>query len=376
MAIAHVLCTHPHGLPWKDIARIVNHNKLGRVKFSTRKRDYAFSACDLVYLCNNGCYRHTMFLKLTDELVQAVLAAVHAYLETRAAASENLQIIHASLQSAFPIDYYTLRYIVNSLGEEAGLHFVGKSRVDTVSLSKAPAGVSAPEVIMRLLSQSPDPLTISEIAQQLRSKSYAFAANHLFRLEEAGQVVRVDRSFFAPADKALEGIDTKSIGDAIDRILESSTIPVEADVFRERIGISNRVRKSKYFFASLANLLAKDYGWHNCRLLFSKHSIPYHSLRALVLDTFDPDRTNQQIVDAIRQKVLITDRMAAGSVRSWLSAARTSSQPVVNRASLSFGQLESAEQVGKVSLGLPAAGGIESEEQKRRPQGVCDMERL
>jgi len=77
-AIAHVLTFHSAGLPWKDIARIVNKKGYSSTPFDeTRQAGGRFSECEYIYLSAHGTYRNLMFLDLEQfdicEIMQHLL---------------------------------------------------------------------------------------------------------------------------------------------------------------------------------------------------------------------------------------------------------------------------------------------------------------
>ena len=59
-AIAHVLMDYPDGLPWKDIARIVNERSCSAVPMNENRLTHGYSQSKYVKGCGNGVYRHNV----------------------------------------------------------------------------------------------------------------------------------------------------------------------------------------------------------------------------------------------------------------------------------------------------------------------------
>ncbi|MGZ5222322.1 MAG: hypothetical protein ACXWC7_19700, partial [Chitinophagaceae bacterium] len=63
-AVAHALTFHSAGLPWKDIARIVNKKGYSSTQMDETRSTHGFNDSEYIYLCAKGTYRNLMFLDL------------------------------------------------------------------------------------------------------------------------------------------------------------------------------------------------------------------------------------------------------------------------------------------------------------------------
>lgn len=320
-AVAHVLAGHSSGLPWKDVARLVNARRCASVTLSEIRQNYAFHKNVLIYLCAHGTYRHVKFLRRSQRDVTVMIEGVRDYLRDHDLRSANLPVIHHRLKKTLDVDYYTLRYCVSTHGEAEGLYFVGHSSVDTVSFEAEADRVTLSDAILHILQSAPGPLTLDEVARQMRSKSYPLTAMHVQALRKAGKVARVDRRMYTTVERAFDGVEGEAIAAIIDDCLRKSSVPVDVDVLRELINGGLQLGYSKYFYNALAGTLARDYGWHIRRTLFSLEPIAYDGLHDLFHSYFDPALGIEENLQRIRSQVLVSDHVVANVFRPWLHAA-------------------------------------------------------
>ncbi|MBT9098813.1 hypothetical protein KFZ76_13975 [Methylovulum psychrotolerans] len=318
-ATAHVLTFYPSGLPWKDIARIVNKKCYSSTLFNeTRMIQNYLSDSEYVYLCAKGTYRNLKFIDFEQFDIPEIMQHLLDYFKKHQIISLHLHDYYYQAKGqCSEIEYFTLRHLVREYGEEYGLYFNGKSNVDGVSLDQKLKRVTQTDVIIKMLNESKFAVTMQEIAERLRSKSTNHAAFYINNLMEEGKVVRVDKMVYTTPEKAFSNIDTKAIMQVIKDIMGISDIIVEADVFREYVNLEINLSYSKYIYAALVKTQIKELGWYRNGNLFSKNAIPYNSLIDMCKQLCNPELSNNQNVEIIKKAVWLTDAVAADAIQQW-----------------------------------------------------------
>ncbi|WP_404356225.1 hypothetical protein [Methylotuvimicrobium sp. KM1] len=318
-AVAHALTFHPEGLPWKDIARIINKKGFLSTLFDeTRITPHAFSDSEYVYLSSKGTYRNLIFLDLEQFDIPEIMQNLLDYMKLHEISTLHLHdYYYQSKDSRSEIKYFTLRHLVREYGEEYGLYFNGKSGTDSVSLDSEVSLISQADVIIKVLNESKTALTKQEIAERLRSKSINHATFYIHNLIEEGKVVRVDHLVYTTPEKAFKELDTKAIMQIIKNIMAISDIIVEADVFREYVNMELNLSYSKYFYAALVKTQIKELSWYRNGNLFSKTVIPYSSLIDMCKKLCNLELSNSQYVKIIQKAVWLTDTVAMDAIHQW-----------------------------------------------------------
>jgi len=314
-AIAHVLTYAPVGLPWKDIAKIINANGYSHVKHSEERLfDINWDGSNLVYLCGRGVYRHTKFLDLSQIDIEGIIIDILFYFDEQ---GTNRIHLHGYFDQKKPnIDYYDLRYIVKKYGEEHGLYFTGRSGVDNVSFEhNNKLWITQKDVIVKILRSTSSAMTKEEIAKQMRSKSIRHAGLYINSLREEGRVVRVDRMMYTTPENAFQDIDKTTIMQIISDIMLSSDRIVEADIFREAVNQQLSLSYSKYFYASLIKTQSPD--WHYKQNLFSTTPIPYKNITDICNLQCQLSLSNKENISRIREIVYLTDSVAQNTINLW-----------------------------------------------------------
>lgn len=318
-ATAHALAFHPLGLPWKDIARIVNKKGYSSTLFDENRMVQSYlSDSEYVYLCAKGTYRNLIFLDLEKFDMPKIMQHLLDYLKQHQLNSLHLHdYYYQSKGSRTEIEYFTLRHLVREYGEEYGLYFNGKSNVDGVSLNPELKTITQADVIVKVLNESKTALTKQEIAERLRSKSKNHATFYINNLMEEGKVVRVDNLVYTTPEKAFKDLDIKAIMQVIKDIMGISNIIVEADVFREYVNMEFNLSYSKYIYAALVKTQIKELSWYRNGNLFSKTAIPYNNLIDMCKKLCNLELSNSQNVKIIQEAVWLTDAVAASAIQQW-----------------------------------------------------------
>ncbi|MGZ6416102.1 MAG: sigma factor-like helix-turn-helix DNA-binding protein [Bacteroidia bacterium] len=318
-AVAHILAHYPEGLPWKDIARIVNKKGYSSTPFDEIKQKGGhFSESEYIYLCAKGTYRNLLFLDLEQFNISEIMQHLLDYFS-----QNNLNALHLhdyfyqTKSNRNEIEYFILRHLVREYGEEYGLYFNGKSNVDGVSLNPDLKPITQADVIIKALNESKYAMTMQEIAERLKSKSTGHASFYLNILMEEGKVVRVDKMVYTTPEKAFGNMDTRTVMKIIKDIMSTSNNIVEADVFREYVNMELNLSYSKYIYAALIKKQIKELAWYRNGNLFSKNPIPYKSLLDMCKQLCNSELPNNQNIKIIQKAVWLTDAVAADAIHQW-----------------------------------------------------------
>ena len=149
---AHALTFHPTGLPWRDIARIVNKKGYSSTLFDeTRMIQGYLGDSEYVYLCGKGTYRNLIFLDLEQFDIPAIMRHLIDYLKQKQITASHLHDYYYQTKGQRTgIEYFTLRHLVREYGEEYGIYFEGKSNVDGVSLDPNSVHITQADVIIKV----------------------------------------------------------------------------------------------------------------------------------------------------------------------------------------------------------------------------------
>lgn len=318
-ATAHILSNHPLGLPWKDIAALVNKSGCCSTHIDEDRSIQSYLGnSEYLYLCGRGSYRHLKFLDMSQINVEALMDELLYFFVTKDVDSINLNDFYFNAKpSVKKIDYFTLRQIVRSSCDVFGFYFNGKSGVDALGITPDFNRVTQENVILDFMSKAKGAMTIIEIAERLRSNSVGHARFYLERLMEQGKIVRIDNMMYALPSRAFEDIDTEKILFLMRDILNDAMKIVEADTFRVSINEKLNLSYTKYFYAALASINLHKYGWKKCHNLFSVKQIPYSSITNAISLLCDINASNAQNMDKLREEIVITDYFANSILNNW-----------------------------------------------------------
>lgn len=323
-AVAHALTSHPEGLPWKDIAKIVNVKGYSSTQIDETRMTHGFNDNEHIYLCGKGMYRNLQFLDLEQIDIPKIMQHLIFYFKKNNVVTSHLNDYYYQAKGQrYEMDYFTLRHLVRAYGEEYGIYFEGKSNVDGVSLNPDSRNITQADVIIKVLNESKVAMTKQEIAERLKSKSVGHASFYLNNLRDEGKVVRVDKMVYTTPEKAFSNIDKKAVMQVIREILNVKNVIVEADVFREYVNMELNLSYSKYIYAALVNTQLKELGWHRHNMLFSKNPIPYRNLLDMCKQLCDPKLSNDENTKILQQAVWLSDAVVASAMQQWRVALAT-----------------------------------------------------
>ncbi|EKO3914461.1 hypothetical protein P0F25_003174, partial [Vibrio metschnikovii] len=317
-ASACVLFNHEGGLPWLDIARLVNANGYSRTDiYEDRLDNEAFKLPDYIYLAGKGIYKHTRFIDVESISLDDLFIEVMEYAESDRRGVFHLMECYQASAGLQAYDYFIIRYFVKHFGEDYGFYFDGRSQSDSVGLEKGFKNITQKDVIIEAMNRSERPLTKIAIANLLKSKSSSHAAFYLDALIEEGKVVQVDRMLYTTPSCAYKDIIVDDYVVEIGRILHKYQIPIEPSIIKEEL--NNRFLKcySKYFYASIARLYARDQGWFRTHSLYSIKEIPFRSLKAAIENVCNFELSVNDNIELLQKHVAITKESAAIALANW-----------------------------------------------------------
>ncbi|WP_416307393.1 sigma factor-like helix-turn-helix DNA-binding protein [Neptunicella sp. SCSIO 80796] len=317
-ASACVLVNYPKGLPWLDIAKLVNANKLSRSKIYEDRLDHqAFKNRDYLYLAGKGVYKHTNFMSSEVIKLDEIFLQLTKFVESSGRDIFHLNECYSASDELKRVDYYEIRHFVKHFGEDYGFYFDGRSQADSVGLKKGFKKITQKEVIIEAMNNREKPYTKPEIANLLKSKSLGHAAFYLDQLIEDGRVVQFDRMLYTTPDQAYRNIDVNAYLDALQNVLISYGKPVEPSIFKEELNQRFSKSYSKYFYASIARLYSNSKGWQRMHSLYSLKQIPYRNLKDVIQNVCSLNFSTNENIDAIQKHIAITKHTAFVAITNW-----------------------------------------------------------
>ena len=309
-AAAALLCNYPQGLSWKAIAEKVNELNISRTNLETERPDHGALGGNNVYLTGKGEYGNIKFIKLESIDFDRFFDEVFRVFDVKNEEVLHLSTIYDLFDKTIVSNYYVLRYIVRTFGEDYGFYFIGKSQIDNVSLNKDFETISQQDLIVQEMNMSGVGMSVDEIAQLLKSKSVGHASYYLEKLMSAGEVVRIDNRLYSTPMIAYQGVDLARILSALRELIDNADKPIDYSYFEYLLNEELDENYSMYLYASIARKYADEYGWHRRQTLFSNQEILFNSSSEIVTLACDPkDPIEKQLID-LKRELYITDERA------------------------------------------------------------------
>ncbi|MEG3767944.1 sigma factor-like helix-turn-helix DNA-binding protein [Alteromonas sp. 14N.309.X.WAT.G.H12] len=317
-AVACVLFDHQKGLPWQDIAKLVNFNGYSRSEiYEDRLDSEAFKHKDYIYLAGKGLYKHTRFINAELIHLDNVFAELDKYFDATSRDVVHLNQCYHSSDYLKQFDYYEIRHFVKHFGEDFGYFFVGRSQSDSVGKEKGFKNITQREVILEAMQNAGKPITKPEIATLLKSKSLAHAAFYLDKMVEEGRVAQVERQLYSTPQLAYRDINVPAYLDLMQEILMKYGLPLDTSIFQKEINNKLSVSYSKYFYLGIARCYASQRGWHRAHGLFSLMPIKFKNIRDALSTFCSRDMPRDEAVSLLRKHIAITKENANKIVQSW-----------------------------------------------------------
>lgn len=317
-AAACVLSKHPHGLPWLDIAKIVNSRAISRTELSQSRPDpSALFDSDFVYLAGKGVYKHTKYMNLTEIDIDSIFKSILVFFDETNRDVIHLNEVFRNSILSHDIDYYAIRYIVKMYGEDYGFYFSGKSQADSVGLKKGFKNLTQKDVILQAMNNNQKPMTKAEIAALLKSNSIAHAGYYLEQMIGDEQIVQVDRMLYTTPEIAFKEINLPLYIDKINEILLNEARPVEPSIFQHKLNNDFKETYSKYFYSSIAKNNYQKNNWHRKQNLYSLHYIKYNNLTDAINQHCNSNFDTNTNFKRLYEFIAITKESAQLSITNW-----------------------------------------------------------
>lgn len=278
LAVSYVLASYPEGLHWEEIAKLVNATQVSRHKvYSDRVDTHALTGSEYTYLSGRGKYKHLQYMSIAPLNEKDISNEIKNYLNSTKDKRVNLYHFYESSNVLKKADYYAVRHIVRTIGEDYGLYFNGKSSADTVSLDKKVKLISQKDVVLKHLMGAKKPLNKIEIAKVIKSASVNHAGFYLDVLIKEGKVV-IESATYTTPEKLFKNIDVNICLNLVDVLLDEYKRPVDVSIIANHLNSTLNLNNSEQFYYSLARCYLGRYGWHRKYNVFSKKPIMYDSL--------------------------------------------------------------------------------------------------
>ncbi|MGM0609281.1 MAG: sigma factor-like helix-turn-helix DNA-binding protein [Candidatus Muiribacteriota bacterium] len=318
-AAACILRDHPNGLPWFDVASLVNKSKISKTDLNVSRPDnQALKDSDYIYLAGNGVYKNTQFINSNETDKDAIFNALLLFFNETERHVFHLNEAYLNSSVLQLQDYYVIRYIVKMYGQDYGFYFDGKSQADSVSLKAKFENVTQKEVILQAMLSANKPMTKPEIASLLKSKSLNHASCYLDEMINNDQVVQVDRQLYTMAEIAYKDIYLPDYVNGIQDVLKNEKKPVEPSIIQEVLNEKLKVSYSKYFYTSIAKKFAQERNWFRKNNLYSLNEIPYTSLKHAISIHFQHEYNTSVNVQELKKYIAISDKVAQGAIYNWI----------------------------------------------------------
>ena len=318
-AAACVLSKHQNGLPWMDIAKLVNAAGISRTDLYLDRLDHAALANpDAIYLAGKGVYKHVRFMRLEDIDLDLVFDELLRIFVDSDRKVMHLGEICQSSNYLKTLDYYAVRYLVKCMGQEYGFYFDGKSQADSVGIEPNFKNITQRDVIIQALLRNKKPMTKVEIASLLKSKSLGHASFYLDQMIDKQQIVQVDRMLYTLPELAYKDIDILLFVNSIHAVLADEERPVDPSVFEVKLNGVLGETYSRFFYASIARKYAENRGWCRKQNLYSLSEIPYKNLMNAIDIICLREKSVDENCKRLQEHIAVTRDKAGVTIGQWV----------------------------------------------------------
>lgn len=317
-AAACILSEHSQGLPWLDVAKIVNVKNISRTNLNeTRIDNQAFFDSDFLYLAGKGVYKNTKFMDFSEINIDLIFESLLVFFDKTNRTVFHLNEVYRNSKFLQKQDYYIIRYIVKMYGEDYGFYFDGKSQTDSVGVEKRFKNITQREVILQAMVANKRAMTKAEIACLLKSNSLAHASVYLDEMIKKKQVVQVDRMLYTIPDIAFADIELDKYLCGIQDVLNNEKRPIDPSVFKGILNDKLHASYSKCFYASIAKIYHQEKNWYRKKELYSLHEIQYENLRDAINIHCQSELDISSNFRNLSKYISITKESAQRAIRNW-----------------------------------------------------------
>lgn len=265
LAFAHAALYFRNGASWEEIQRKCKALEISSTEISIVRLDGGIGiAVDLgfLYQTARGGYRHTKYLELSNDDIDAVLNQSKELLENANKQGVDTLNVMTGIynNNQFDLDYFHVRHILRTYGDRYGMFFNGKSGADSVSLEKDFSPLSQKNAILSVIQNRPDTVTRDDIAKMIRSGTTGHAAMYIDQLVQDRSLVYVGNQSYNTPEKAFKDIHVEPIFIAAAEIIEGEARLIEASVLQRRLNRKLKQDYNKHFYLALLNHYKSDYG--------------------------------------------------------------------------------------------------------------------
>ncbi len=299
-AVVNTLLDFKSGAKWEVIHRRANEKNISNNKLDEERLDTAIMASvdsGHVYQSARGKYCHIAFLHLDENLIDSVLTDIRdELLKQQNSGRSALHLMtdyfrHRSL----PLDYFVVRHIVRSKGEQVGVFFNGKSGADTISLDSNFSAISQLKAIEDFLLSSRKPISKYDVAKMIRSGSVGHANFYLEQLGNQGKVVYLGDECYGAPEFVYENVDVENILRAANGFLTHERRILDVAILTKRLNRKLGLEHDKHFYFGLLKTNAEKYGY---KWFFGSHCIATHKLEFWSISTSIRHFIEQGVLDA------------------------------------------------------------------------------
>jgi len=319
LAVEHVLISHDfkNGLPWIDIAKIINSNGYMKNSLSETRLIPALNRSDNIVRCDKGTYKHVRFINLNNWDIESELIKILMYFDKTCVTSFKLYdyFMEEKTSTLDSSDFWVLRHIIRNFGEMHQIFFQGKSQSDIVSLENNPVSLTTKDSIYQNLIKAKKSKTYAEIANNLKTKSIEFARILITELINEGKVVRVDYQQVCAVEYAFKHINQIKVIKVIKIALnENKGDLIEVDYIREYVNRELGYRYSKFFYSSFIDENIDVFKVNKTRHLISSDLIEYNDLTSIARTYCDLSKSTAENVKILSDHILSTGATLSATI--------------------------------------------------------------
>ncbi len=279
-AIAHVLAREEHrgGRPMTDILKIVQKEGLTAQPLP-RRQDR--SRNPWIYRVGPGRYAHRRFILEGEQHRERVLQKLAEALEAHGGEA-NLVELKPVIDPDHRLSYALVRHLARTFGREHGIHFVGVSSIDTVSLTPGHGRRSLREVLASALEEAEGPLPFETLQARLGGRSRQHTYELLRELRQEGRVLRVGRHQYWSARRMVRPAEVEALRELVEEERAADPRPMTlhwlAAQARRRLG----PRWTEPVTRAAASIAGREAGWRLHGSLLGGPQAPDASLPAIL----------------------------------------------------------------------------------------------
>ena len=288
-ASAHILLSYPRGLPWKDVATLVNASGLVRKEVNTTRLTHNLTGNEYVWVCGKGIYGNIVHVDLTPDEIQTInKIAIRFLTESGATRAHLLDLFRmTSGELGSNVSYWQFRYAVSEFGSDYGLFFLGSSRRETVAIQPIENSYTQRDLLIDKLKESPEGYTREELAGFIASKSKRHVSLYLTEIVAERLAVRVSMNRYMNPEQAYKNINMNEFQLCLNEFLDTGPTLKHMSAVTEFINKKLGLALDGDFYGGLISYMKDQAGWFRRRSIVSKTPIENDSATDVVKSLAD-----------------------------------------------------------------------------------------